>query len=316
MKAQAITEYGGREKITLMDLPKPVAGPGEVLIRIHASGVNPVDRKIRQGLLATRMPNIFPITLGLECAGEVAAIGSGVTRVALGDQVFAYARKDTLHDGTYAEYIALAETSVARMPAGLSYEEAASFPLAALTSYQALFELGGLQAGQSVLVHAGAGGTGGFAVQMARHRGARVLATASAGNHDYVRGLGADEMIDYTREDFRVAVRRLEPAGVDLAYDNVGGEVQARSAEVVRKGGLLVSLIAFADEAALQRLGIQTRYLFVRPVAAHLDELARLIAAGALKTHLAAVLPWAEAARANELLESGHTRGKVVLRIA
>lgn len=315
MKAMAITEYGGRDKLRLMDIPTPVAGPGEVLIRIRASGVNPVDRKIRQGLLAKRLPNIFPLTLGLECAGEVTAIGPGVTRVGVGDAVFAYARKDTFHDGTYAEYIALPENNVARKPSRLSFEEAASYPLAALTSYQALFELGGLQAGQSVLIHAGAGGTGGFAVQMARHRGARVLATAGAANHEYVRGLGADEVIDYQREDFRMAVRRLVPAGVDLAYDNVGGEVQVRSAEVVRPGGVLVSLIAFTDEAALQRLGIQTRYLFVRPIAAHLDEIAKLAEAGLLKTHLAAVLPWTEAAHANELLESGHTRGKVVLSV-
>ncbi len=315
MKAIAITAYGGREQLQLMDLPDPVPAAGEVLIRIRVAGVNPVDSKIRRGLLATRMPNFFPLIIGLECAGDVVAVGAGVTRVAVGDAVFAYARKDFLRDGTYAEYIALPENNVSRKPASLSYEQAAGIPLAGLTSYQALFELGGLQAGQTVLIHGGAGGTGGYGIQLARHRGARVISTASAANHDYVRGLGAHEVVDYTREDFRIAVRRMVPDGVDLAYDNRGGDVQVHSAEVVRPGGLLVSLIAFADEAALRARGIQTRYLFVKPNGTQLDELSALAEAGQLRTHLAAVLPWTEAARAHDLIETGHTRGKLVLRI-
>lgn len=316
MKAIAITSYGGRERLGFMDLPTPAPAAGEVLIRIRASGVNPVDWKIREGMLANRMPNIFPLIIGLECAGDVVQCGEGVTRVAEGDRVFAYARKETLHDGTYAEFIALPQSSVTRLPRALSYEEGASIPLAALTAWQALFEMGGLKAGQTVLVHAGAGGTGGFAVQLARHAGARIIATASAPNHDYVRGLGAHEAIDYTRVDFRDAVRDAAPQGVDLVYDTVGGDVQVRSADVVKPGGMLVSILAFADEAALQQKGIQTRYLFVRPVAEHLDALARLIEAGHLRTHLARVLPWTEAAAAHELIEGGHTRGKIVLRIS
>lgn len=316
MKAVAITAYGGREQLTLMDLPDPVPGPGEVLIRIRASGVNPVDHKIRRGLLATRMPNHFPLIIGLECAGEVAATGPGVTRVRVGDAVMAYARKEYLRDGTYAELIVLPETSVSHKPACLSFEQAAVLPLAGLTSFQALRELGGLAAGQTVLIHAGAGGTGGYGIQLARHAGARVITTASAANHDYVRARGADAVIDYTREDFRVAVRRWAPAGLDLAYDTVGGEVQVRSAEVVRPGGLLVSLIAFADAAALQALGIRTQYLFVRPQTAQLDELARLAEAGVVTPDVTAVLPLADAARAHELIERGHTRGKIALRVA
>ena len=316
MKAIAITAYGGREQLTMMELPDPVPGPGEVLIRIRAAGVNPVDHKVRRGLLATRMPNLFPLIIGLECAGEVSAVGPGVTRVRVGDAVMAYARKEFLRDGTYAEFIALPETSVSRKPAGLSFEQAAVLPLAGLTSYQALHEFGGLAAGQTVLIHAGAGGTGGYGLQLARHAGARVITTARAVNHDYVRARGADAAVDYTQEDFRVAVRRWAPGGVDLAYDTLGGEVQVRSAEVVRPGGLLVSLIAFADASALQARGIRTQYLFVRPQAAQLDELARLAEAGVVTPDVTAVLPLADAARAHEMIESGHTRGKIALRVA
>ena len=316
MKAIAITAYGGREQLTLMELPEPVPGPGEVLIRIRASGVNPVDHKIRRGLLATRMPNHFPLIIGLECAGEVAAVGPGVSRVRVGDAVMAYARKAFLRDGTYAEFIVLPEASLTLKPARLTFEQAAALPLAGLTSYQALFELGGLAAGQTVLIHAGAGGTGGYGLQLARHAGARVITTARAVNHDYVRARGADAVVDYTREDFRLGVRRWAPAGVDLAYDTIGGEVQVRSAEVVRPDGLLVSLIAFADEAALKARGIRTQYLFVRPQTAQLDELARLAEAGVITPDVTTVLPLVDAARAHELIEGGHTRGKVVLQVA
>lgn len=316
MKAIAITAYGGREQLTLMELPEPVPGPGEVLIRIRASGVNPVDHKIRRGLLATRMLNHFPLIIGLECAGEVAAVGPGVSRVRVGDAVMAYARKAFLRDGTYAEFIVLPEASLTLKPARLTFEQAAALPLAGLTSYQALFELGGLAAGQTVLIHAGAGGTGGYGLQLARHAGARVITTARAVNHDYVRARGADAVVDYTREDFRLGVRRWAPAGVDLAYDTIGGEVQVRSAEVVRPDGLLVSLIAFADEAALKARGIRTQYLFVRPQTAQLDELARLAEAGVITPDVTTVLPLVEAARAHELIEGGHTRGKVVLQVA
>jgi NADPH:quinone reductase-like Zn-dependent oxidoreductase len=291
MKAIAIEEYGGREKLKVMDVPKPVPQPGEVLIRIMAAGVNPVDCKIRQGYLKDRLPNRFPLIPGWDAAGV------------------AYCRKPVIQHGTYAEYVSVPETYVAAKPRNLSFEEAASIPLAALTAYQSLFDAAGLGRGQNVLIHAAAGGVGGFAVQLARDRGATIWATASRKNHEYVRGLGAHHVIDYTACDFREKARNM-----DVVFDTVGGDVQIRSADCVKKGGVLVSILAYQDEAALKAKGIVTKYVFVTPNASQLAELAAMAEQGRLKTHLAAVFPLEEAAQAHEMIESRHTRGKIVLR--
>jgi NADPH:quinone reductase-like Zn-dependent oxidoreductase len=300
MKAIAIEEYGGREKLKVMDVPKPVPQPGEVLIRIMAAGVNPVDCKIRQGYLKDRLPNRFPLIPGWDAAGVVVSTGA---------EVFAYCRKPVIQHGTYAEYVSVPETYVAAKPRNLSFEEAASIPLAALTAYQSLFDAAGLGRGQNVLIHAAAGGVGGFAVQLARDRGATIWATASRKNHEYVRGLGAHHVIDYTACDFREKARNM-----DVVFDTVGGDVQIRSADCVKKGGVLVSILAYQDEAALKAKGIVTKYVFVTPNASQLAELAAMAEQGRLKTHLAAVFPLEEAAQAHEMIESRHTRGKIVLR--
>jgi NADPH2:quinone reductase len=293
----------------------PVAGPGEVVIKVGAAGVNPVDAKIRRGMLRERIPHELPIIPGWDAAGEVVETGKGVDDLSPGDPVFAYCRKPVVQYGAYAAFIALPATSVARRPANLSVAEAASVPLAALTAWQSLFDAAGLRAGQTVLIHAGAGGVGGFAIQLAKHAGARVLATASAANHALVRSYGADEVIDYTEVDFREAVRAACPGGVDVAYDTVGGEVQARSAEVVRRAGVLVSILAFADEAAVQALGVQTRYVFVAPNRGQLGSLAGLIEQGVVRPRLADILPLEDAAEAHRRIETGHTAGKLVLMV-
>lgn len=315
MRAMVIHQFGGRDQLQPADLPTPVPGRREVLIRVHAAGVNPVDVKIREGLARTRFPHQFPIILGWDVAGVIEQVGPGATRFRVGDAVYAYARKAIVKDGAYAEYVVLPQANVALQPAGLDFSEAAAVPLAALTAWQSLFDAARLQRGQTVLIHAAAGGVGGFAVQLARWKGARVMATASAANHDYVRSLGAHEVIDYQQEDFVAAVRRAVPDGVDVAFDTVGGDVQQRSALAVGKGGVLVSILAFADEAAVRANGVVPRYVFVAPNAGQLKRLAQLAERGKLKVHLAARLPLAEAARAHEMIETRHTRGKIVLEI-
>ena len=316
MRAMVIDQFGGREELHVADVPKPSPGRKEVLIRVKAAGVNPVDAKIRQGLLRARLPHQFPIILGWDVAGEVEALGPGVRGFKPGDAVYAYARKPIVKDGCYAEYVVLPESAVALKPVSAGFAEAAAVPLAALTAWQSLFDAAGLKRGHTVLVHAAAGGVGGFAVQLARARGARVVATASAANHEYVRSLGVRQVIDYRSEDFVAATRRLFPGGVDVAFDTVGGEVQRRTAEAVKPGGVLVSILAFEDEAGVRARGVEPRYVFVSPQAGQLKRLARLVEGGKLKIHLAARLPLEQAARAHEMIESGHTRGKIVLEIS
>lgn len=315
MRAIVIDQFGGRDQLHLAAVPPPVPGKREVLIRVHAAGVNPVDWKIREGLLRTRMPHQFPIIPGWDVAGVIESTGPGARRFSPGDAVYAYARKPIIKDGTYAEYVAVPETSVARKPANLDFAEAAAVPLVALTAWQSLFDAAGLRRGQTVLIHAAAGGVGGFAVQLARWKGARIIATASAANHDFVRSLGAHEVVDYRTDDVAAAVRRFAPDGVDVAYDTVGGEVQQRSAELVRPGGVLVSILAYADAEAVRARGVEPKYVFVAPSAPQLARLAGLIERGRLKVTIAARLPLEQAAQAHEMIEAGHTRGKLVLTV-
>ena len=314
MRAIGISDFGGRDKLQLLDLPVPRPGYGEILVRVRAAGVNPVDYKIREGLLKTRLPHLFPVVLGLDAAGTVEACGPSAKWFAKGAEIYAYCRKPIIHLGTYAEYVTIPENYASPKPPSLSFEEAATLPLAALTAWQCLFDSAQLQPGQTVLIHAAAGGVGGFAAQLARERGARVIGTAGARNLDYVRGLGAHEAIDYAAGDFREAVRQLCPEGVDVAFDTVGGDVQARSADVVRPGGTLVSILALQDERALAARGIQVKYVFVVPNSSQLTELTRRVEAGRLRTTMAAVLPLDQAAKAHELIETRHVRGKIALR--
>lgn len=312
MKAIVLDDFGPAELLQLREVRRPEPARGELLIRVRAAGVNPVDWKIREGLLKTRLPHQFPIIPGWDVAGTIAAVGPGCRRFRKGDAVYAYARKPIVKDGCYAEFVVLPEKNVAAKPRKMTFQQAASVPLAALTAWQSLFDAARLQKGQTVLIHAAAGGVGGFAVQLARWKGARVIATASRANHDYVKALGADEVIDYSAVDFVEAVRSFAPQGVDVAYDTVGEDVQVRSTGVVRKGGVLVTILAPRPEAQSAK-GIRLQYVFVAPNAAQLKRLAALADAGILKTHLAAVLPLAHAAEAHRMIQTGHTRGKIVL---
>jgi NADPH:quinone reductase-like Zn-dependent oxidoreductase len=316
MKAIAISEFGGPDKLQLIDLPAPEAKEAEILVQVKAAGVNPVDWKIREGYIKDLFPYEFPIILGWDAAGIVERTGSKVTRFKEGDEIFAYCRKPSVHGGTYAEYIVLEEEHAAIKPKNISFEEAASVPLAALTAYQSLFDAAKLQPGETILIHAAAGGVGGFGVQLAKDNGAVVWATASSGNKEYVLALGASQVVDYTQEDFRKPIRSRYPDGVDVVFDCVGGEVLEKSADIVKEGGRLISIVD--DPTDLTRADIDKEFVFVAPNSTQLTELAKRLEQGRLKTHLSQVFPFglAEAKKAHELSESMHTRGKMVIVVS
>ena len=315
MRAVAIQQFGGRETLQVMELPVPSVGSHDVLIQVRAAGVNPVDWKIREGWLREMFPHVFPVIPGWDVAGIVTEVGPQATRVAVGDHVYAYCRAPTIQWGAYAEYLVLPHEQVCRKPRTLSFEEAASIPLAALTAYQSLFDAARLREGETVLIHAAAGGVGGFAVQLAKHAGATVIGTARPSNHDYLRELGVDRVIDYTSRDFREAVRAWYPDGLDVVYDCAGGPVLEHSAEVLKTTGRLVTITDRAQAAALKARGLHAAFVFVEPNAAQLETLTALIEQGALNTLLAGVLPLDEAAKAHERLEAGHGKGKLVLTV-
>lgn len=313
MLGMGITEFGGNDKLKALDLPRPEPRDGEVLIRVKAAGVNPVDYKIREGRLERAIPHAFPLVLGWEAAGVVEEVGAGVRSFRTGDEVYTCCRKDTVQWGTFAEFVAVPEASVARKPASLSFAEAGTVPLAGLTAWQMLFDTAELMPGQTVLVHAAAGGVGGYATELAAWRRAQVVATARSANHEYVRNLGARHVIDYQIQDFRGVVRELYPAGVDVALDCVGGETRLRTAELIKKGGHLVSIVDQLDARAVGRPDITFSYVFVSPSQRQLGHLGRLIDGRFVTPHLTAELPLDQAAKGLEMIQSGHFRGKLAL---
>jgi len=308
MQAVRIHKYGGPEVLVHEEVARPRPVEDEVLVRIEAAAVNPVDWKIREGYLREMLPHQMPLIMGWDLSGVVAATGPGVTRFKVGDEVFS--RPDLLRNGTYAEYIVIRETEVALKPASVDHLHAAAIPLAGITAWKSLFEVGGLMPGQRVLIHGAAGGVGSNAVQLAKWRGAEVIVTASAHNRDYLQGLGANEVIDYRTERFEEAI-----GNIDVVFDTIGGDTQERSWQVLKKGGILVSIIAppSAEKAAL--LGVRQAFVFIQPDVAVLAELAKLVDAGKLHTHLDEVLPLSEARRAQVLSQGGHVRGKIVLKV-
>ena len=315
MRAVGIREFGGRERLEVLDVPEPKVGADVVRITVAAAGVNPVDWKLRQGRLEPAWPHVFPVVPGWDVAGVVDRVGPAVTTVAPGDEVFAYCRKHFIGEGAYAELVTVPETSVAKRPASLDLEHAGAVPLCALTAYQALFHAAGLTAGETVLVQAAAGGVGSFAVQLAVDAGAEVIGTASEANHEYVLGLGATEVVDYRERDVVETVREIAPDGVDVVLDVYGGDALQRSVDAVRDGGRIVSIGQPPTDEVFRQRGIEAVYVFVRPDAEQLSEIADLFDAERLSVHLGEVLPLEHAARAHELSEAGHVRGKLVLRV-
>jgi NADPH:quinone reductase-like Zn-dependent oxidoreductase len=309
MKAVRIHKYGGPEVLIFEDAPRPAPGPGELLIRVCAAGVNPVDWKIRAGYLKDIRPYTFPLILGWDLSGVVEATGPGVGKFKQGDDV--YSRPDSSRDGAYAEYIAVKEAEVAFKPVSIDHIHASAIPLACLTAWQAIFDTAGLSAGQRILIHAAAGGVGSFAVQLAKWKGAYVIGTASGRNQSFLRDLGVDEPIDYEKTRFEDLVQE-----VDVVFDTIGGDTQERSWKVLKKGGFLVSIVAppSAEEAA--RNGVRQAFVWMAPNGPELTEIAALVDTGILKPIVETVLPLASARRAHELSQTGHARGKIVLRVA
>jgi NADPH:quinone reductase-like Zn-dependent oxidoreductase len=313
MKAIVIEQFGGRDVLRHTDVPTPEPGEAEVLVRVRAAGVNPVDCKIRQGALKDFYPYRFPVILGWDMAGEVVKQGFAARRLAPGDEVFGYCRRPILQHGTYAEYVALPESYLALRPKSISFEESAAIPLAALTAYQCLHTIAKLQAGESCLILGASGGVGSFAVQLARIADARVVAVASQRNHDYLKQLGATEAVDYAAGDLRQRLKATLPQGAEVVFDCVGPEAMPAAYDAVRRGGRVVSILVRESPLAAQKRA-QHLYHFVEPNALQLDHLTSLVDAEQVRVQLSGVHPLAEAAKAHEAMESGHTRGKIVLR--
>ncbi len=312
MRAITYSRFGGPDVLEITDLPTPKVGPDTVLVRVRASSVNPVDWKIRQGHLAEVLDTVFPVVPGWDVAGVVEQVGLDTPEFQVGDEVFGYVRKDLVGGevagGTFADLVVAPVRTLAHKPAGWSFEEAAAVPLAGLTAYQTI-RRAGVQSGHTVLVHAAAGGVGSFAVQIAKSLGARVIGTASESNHDYLRSLGA-EPTTYG-DGLADRVRELAPDGVDVVLDYVGGDAIDSVPDVLRDGGTVASII---DARARDEFGGE--YVWVRPDAADLAELGRLGDAGDLKPEIAEVFDLPDASAAHERSQSGHVRGKIVVRVS
>jgi NADPH:quinone reductase-like Zn-dependent oxidoreductase len=308
MKAARIHAYGASSEIRIEDAPIPALQPDEVLIRVVATSVNPVDWKIRKGFLKTFIPYEMPLIMGWDVSGIVEKTGTAVTRFKPGDAV--YSRPDIKRNGAYAEYIAVREAEVAVKPATVSHVEAASLPLVSITAWEALFTTAGLSKGQRVLIHAGAGGVGSIAVQLARAKGAHVTATASAGKAALVHSLGADEVIDYHAQDFSTVARDM-----DVVFDTIGGEVQDKSWGVLKTGGMLVSITAQPSEDRAKAEGKRAGHVFIGPNAAILKDLGEMVDLGQVRPLIAAEFGLNDTAKAQDFSETGRATGKVVIYV-
>jgi len=307
MKAIQVTAYGSPQNMTLAVVDDPVPGDTEVLIDVAAASVNPIDWKIVSGAMQTFIPLPLPFTPGVDAAGTVIAVGRNVETLKPGDEVMGFIGIV----GAFATRAVVDATRLVRKPASLRFAEAAAVPAASLTAWQALHEHGGLQAGQSVLIHGAAGGVGSAAVQLAKLAGAHVIGTGSAPNREYVKDLGADAFIDYRTEDFTHRVSAL-----DLVVDLIGGETQEKSWSVLRPGGTLVSTVASPDAARAKSAQAIGRRFAARSDGAQLEKLAMLHASGGLRTHIDAVFALSDVGLALDHSKRGHVRGKIVVDVA
>jgi NADPH:quinone reductase-like Zn-dependent oxidoreductase len=299
-----VHNYGGPEQLKLEEKPRPEPSSGEVLVRVHAAGVNPIDWKIRQGLLKDFQPVTFPYTPGIEVAGVVEEVGSGVTAFELGQAVYGQVAA-----GAYAEYLTVPVEALALKPQTLSFTEAATVPVGATTAWRTLFDHGGLKAGQRVLIVGAAGGVGLFAVQLAKWKGAQVIGTASTANLEFVRSLGADTVVDYTTTPVESVVQE-----VDLVLDGVGAGTLLSSLAALRRGGTLISIAGPPPQEQAQAHGV--RAMMSRGAASvPLQTLTRLIEEGYLKVTVGKTFALSEVQQAHEYGQDGHGRGRIVLRV-
>lgn len=303
MKAVKIEQYGDERVLQLVDVPQPEPAKDEVLIQVRAAGVNPLDWKIRDGAGA-RFGLSLPIFLGSEIAGVVTQVGQDITALQVGDEVYG-----TVKAGGYADYAVAKLAEVARKPATLDFAHAAAIPLAGLTAWQALFDLAELKAGQKLLITAAAGGVGSLAVQLAKARGAHVTALASGANEAFVRALGADEFVDYTAQPFENVV-----SGMDVVFDAVGGDTFERAFHCVKRGGVIITAVAFPTPQQAAHPDIKVARVHSQPNREELAQLSELVEAGQLNPHVASVFPLSEVGAAQQLSKQGRTRGKIILQ--
>lgn len=305
IQAIRIHNYGESDVLTLEAIAQPEPQPNEVLIRVQAAGVNPLDWKIRAGYMKEIFPMPLPFTPGMDVAGIVEAIGADVKALQVGQEVYGELRM-----GAYAQFATAPQDAIALKPKTLDFVEAASVPMVAMTAYQGLFDHADLKPGQTVLIHAASGGVGMFAVQFAKSKGAHVIGTASAANAEFVQSLGADQVIDYNATPFEQVVEN-----VDVVLDTLGGDTQARSYSVVKPGGILVSTAAPPDAQKAEERGIRAEMMNMKPSTSLLEEIASLLDSGQVKTIVAQTFSLSEARQAQELSQGGHVRGKIVLQI-
>jgi NADPH:quinone reductase-like Zn-dependent oxidoreductase len=309
MKAVRIHAYGDPSVFIYEDAPRPTVGAGELLIRVHATTVNPFDCAARSGYMTDYYPYTFPHILGLDVSGTVEEAGTGVTDFAPGDDI--YARADPARCGASAEYIAVAAADAALKPPSLDYVHAAALPQVGLTAWRSLIEVANLSQGQTILIHAAAGGVGSFAVQLAKWLGAKVIGTASGYNRDFLQSLGVDEVIDYTTTAFEEVVQ-----DVDVVLDTVGGNVQDRSWQVLKPGGILVSIVQPPSLEKAAEYGVRQHFAMALPPAGPiLKEIAILVEAGIIKPVVSSVFPLQNIQEAHNMVWDKHVRGKIVLQV-
>lgn len=311
MKAGFIEAFSPHGNIKVGNVPVPQLEDGEVRIRVSHAGVNPIDGKMADGTYA-HLPHAFPMILGWEAAGVIADSAHSFKK---GDEVYVYSLKPVFQWGSWAEYLNVPAKDVALKPKNISMAQAAAIPLAGLTSWQGLLDKGHLKAGQTVLIHAGGGGVGGFAIQWAKLHKAHVITTASAAKTDYVKHFGADKVIDYRALDFAAVIKKSHPEGIDLVLDTIGGMTGKKSFEVLKPGGRFVCLVEQPDADLARKYKVHTEFLFASPSGSQLKEIASLFENGKAKLPKIQELPLEQAPAAIEEIRKGHTTGKIVLKI-
>ena len=314
MRAWTIEKFGCSEQLTITDITPEALGPKDVRVRAICSAINPVDWKIREGFLAEVLPHRFPIVLGWDVSGVVDEIGDQVCSVRVGDRVMAYARKDEVSRGAFAEQICLPESHLAQIPEGVSYAEAAALPLVSLTAYQTLKNHLKVKTDQTLLVTGGAGGVGSMAIQLAKSWGANVISTASHGNHEYLKQLGADHLIDYRNQEVTKECLTLCPGGVDAIFDCVGGESLVQGFAVIKNEGRLVSIVEEPDTEQAQKKQLYSTFMFVEPNGAQLTAIAHLVRDKKLQTPAIREASIMDLPRLLDENQERHVRGKVVCR--
>lgn len=303
MKAALIREYGSNDVVAIEEIDRPEPKAGEILVKVHTAGVNPIDWKIRGGA-GQRMEMTLPIHLGGEFVGTIETLGSGVTGFEAGEAIYGM-----VHTGAFAEYVIVKAENAGRVPSNLDIEKAAALPLAGTTAWQALYDKAGLSSGQRLFITNGSGSVGSLAVQFAKATAAHVTAMASGRNEELVRQLGSDEFIDYKTEPFEQIAQ-----GMDIVFDTVGGDTYQRAFHALKKNGMMVTIVAFpADEA--ERFGVRVERSFTVPNAKALEAITHLVEAGKVMPHIDSVVPFEDIRQALELSESGRARGKIILRI-